>query len=176
VATLRTGDILFLISCHEILDTAARSQYRYALVLHASDLPKGRGWSPFVWQVLEGARRITVSLITAAELVDTGAIWHQLPVELTGLETFEELNTALFRCELALMNWAVEHIEGRSPQSQVGTPTYYKRRTPKESELDPDRSLRDQFDILRTADPVRYPAHVVIGGRRYILTLSPGDA
>jgi methionyl-tRNA formyltransferase len=49
------GDILFLISCAEIIDSNARASYRACLVLHASDLPEGRGWSPHVWAILNGA-------------------------------------------------------------------------------------------------------------------------
>ena len=44
--SVRPGDILFLISCSERIGDAYRQKYRHVLVLHASDLPKGRGWSP----------------------------------------------------------------------------------------------------------------------------------
>src|SRR3990172_4556915 len=62
-AELCGGDILFLVSCSQIIRDVEREKYKVTLVLHASDLPKGRGWSPYIWSVLDGANQITVSLL-----------------------------------------------------------------------------------------------------------------
>lgn len=51
---LTNGDFLFLISCSELVREPDRSRYRHSIVIHASDLPRGRGWSPHVWDVLAG--------------------------------------------------------------------------------------------------------------------------
>ena len=51
-AQLGGGDILFLISCSEIINAKDRAQYKVSLVLHASDLPQGRGWSPHIWALV----------------------------------------------------------------------------------------------------------------------------
>ena len=59
------GDLLFLVSCNELVDNAVTECFKHALVLHASDLPKGRGWSPHIWELLNGADCITLSLMTA---------------------------------------------------------------------------------------------------------------
>ena len=69
---LRGGDILFLVSCSEFIQRSTREKYIKALTLHASDLPEGRGWSPHIWQILDGRREITVSLIDAEDKIDTG--------------------------------------------------------------------------------------------------------
>jgi len=69
---LMGGDLLFLISCHEIIGSDIREKYQTTLVIHASDLPNGRGWSPHVWQILEGMNEITVSLLEAVDSVDGG--------------------------------------------------------------------------------------------------------
>ncbi|MEJ5170396.1 MAG: formyltransferase family protein, partial [Fimbriimonadales bacterium] len=71
---LRGGDCLFLISCTKILRKETLGKYRKALVCHASDLPKGRGWSPWVWDVLRGSNEICVTLLEAAREVDSGPI------------------------------------------------------------------------------------------------------
>src|SRR5690606_29368375 len=75
VKDLPGGEILFLVSCSEIVTEEYRSLYDHCLVLHASDLPKGRGWSPHIWQIIEGASDITMSLLEAADNVDSGRIW-----------------------------------------------------------------------------------------------------
>ena len=61
--TLIGGDLLFLISCSEFIKKEKRCLYKKVLVIHASDLPGGRGWSPHIWQALENCKEITVSLL-----------------------------------------------------------------------------------------------------------------
>ncbi|WP_374537399.1 formyltransferase family protein [Chitinimonas taiwanensis] len=169
--TLDSGDFLFLVSCQQLVSTAVRERYRHSLVLHASKLPAGRGMSPHVWQVLEGGHEITVTLLTAADPVDSGNIWMQQSFTLAGHELCDEINAALFRCELALMDWALVHCDTTQACQQEGEPSYYRRRSPEDSRLDPHQSLAAQFDLLRVADPERYPAFFELRGCRYEVVL-----
>jgi UDP-2,4-diacetamido-2,4,6-trideoxy-beta-L-altropyranose hydrolase len=169
---LRGGDFLFLISCQELIPAAVRARYRYCLVAHASDLPRGRGMSPHVWQIIEGRNELTVSLLEAAEPFDTGSIWTKQSFRLEGHELCDEINSALFARELALMDWALIHHDSVSPQAQAGVPSYFKRRTPEDSRLDPMKSIAEQFELLRIADPIRYPAFFDFRGYRYQISLS----
>lgn len=171
MGTLAGGDFLFLISCQQLIPPALRSRYRYTLVLHASDLPAGRGMSPHVWQVLEGAGRITVTLLDAADPVDSGAIWHQQAFTLEGHELCDEINARLFAAEFELMTWALAHCDTCTAQPQVGEASHYRRRRPEDSRLDPQRSLAEQFNLLRVADPQRYPAFFELHGHRYEIVL-----
>jgi methionyl-tRNA formyltransferase len=171
-AELSGGDILFLISCHEIISRDDRGRYGIALVIHASDLPEGRGWSPHIWQILEGKNDIVVSLVEAEDQVDTGAIWEQRRLVLEGHELSSEINEKLFAIELTLMSSAVETAGRSSPVPQDGrAPTYYPRRTQADSRLDPHRSIEEQFDLLRVADPLRYPAYFNLRGYRYLVRI-----
>ena len=74
---LAYGDILYLVSCSQLIGREDRGRYAHVLVLHASDLPEGRGWSPHVWDILAGKEELTLSLLTAEDSVDTGAIWSK---------------------------------------------------------------------------------------------------
>lgn len=171
-AELSGGDILFLISCHEIISAGDRARYGKSLVIHASDLPQGRGWSPHIWQILEGKNDIVVSLLEAEDQVDTGAIWAQRHLILEGHELFDEINAKLFAIELDLMNEAVASIGRKAPVAQDGrAPTYYPRRSPEDSRLDPAQPLAQQFELLRVADPERFPAFFDFRGHRYLVRL-----
>lgn len=163
------GDILFLISCSVIVPQEVRKLYRHTLVVHASDLPKGRGWSPHIWEIVSGADEITLSLLDAEDLVDTGAIWSKQRVRVPKDALYDEINNLIFEAETALMDRAVEMIEaGPRPTAQSDTlSTYYRRRTPADSGLDISRPLADLFDAIRVADPERYPAHFSIHGHTY---------
>lgn len=169
---LTRGDFLFLISCSEIIPPELRVAYRHTLVIHASDLPKDRGWSPHIWTVLEGGNIITVSLIECADPVDSGKIWQQERITLNGTETFQEINAHLFDAELRLMDWAIENCDNYQPRDQLGEPTYRRKRTPADSQVNTDQSIADIFDLLRVCDPVRYPAFFEHRGVKYSLTIN----
>ena len=58
-------------------------KFRNNLVVHASDLPNGKGWSPLTWQILDGKKKIHVSLIEADEKVDSGKIYKKLQINVS---------------------------------------------------------------------------------------------
>ena len=166
------GDLLFLVSCSQIIRDRERALYAATLVVHASDLPRGRGWSPHVWQIIEGASRITVALIEARDPVDTGDVWLKTTFELQGTELLPEINERLFVAEFDLMDRAVREWGSLVPQPQVGDPGAYRsRRTPEHSRLDPSRTIAEQFDQLRVVDNERYPAFFDHRGARYVLKI-----
>ncbi|MES2413942.1 MAG: formyltransferase family protein [Pseudomonadota bacterium] len=167
------GEILFLVSCSEIVSATERAVYRATLVLHASNLPLGRGWSPHIWQIIEGARDITLSLIEAEDKVDTGRIWHQAIFSVPKHALWNEINERLFTAEIELIDLAVQEFDTVIPKSQdiATVPTYYPRRTPDASKLDVERSIASQFDLIRVCDPIRFPAFFELYGHKYKLTL-----
>lgn len=170
---LKGGDILFLISCSEIIGSAVRDRYTSCLVIHASDLPQGRGWSPHIWQILQGKKQITVTLLEAAEGVDTGDIWSQDHFIVEDHELFDEINEKLFRAEMKLMDYAVQHFGNIVPRQQSDeAATYYRKRKPIDSKIDPNGTIAEQFDLLRIADPERYPAFFDHNGYRYKIVIT----
>lgn len=174
---LSGGDILMLISCHEIVSAQDRQRYGASLVVHASDLPEGRGWSPHIWQILDGKNDIVVSMIEAGDQVDTGAIWGQRHLVLDGHELYDEINERLFAIELDLLDEALEKYGRAEPTPQDSrSPTYFRRRSYEDSRLDPRRPIADQFDLLRVADPERFPAFFDLRGHRYTVVLKKVDA
>jgi methionyl-tRNA formyltransferase len=170
------GDILFLVSCSQIVRATERNLYKHCLVLHASDLPKGRGWSPHIWAVLNGETNITVTLLEAEDAVDSGRIWFQAAFDLQGHELLPEINKLLFDAELALMTKAVSEMRVVVPREQIGDPgPHMQRRTPMHSRIDPGKTISDQFDLLRTVDNDRYPAFFEYRGCRYLLKIEKVD-
>ncbi|TSA48471.1 MAG: UDP-glucuronic acid dehydrogenase [Nitrosomonadales bacterium] len=175
-AELPGGDILFLVSCSQMIQDAERKKYRAALVLHASDLPKDRGWSPHIWSILSGTSRITVSLLEADTSIDSGAIWLKTEFRLEGHELLSEINEKLFAAELLLMTQAVEQFEKIRPVQQLGDPgAYMPKRSPMDSRLDPNKTIAEQFDILRVVDSQRYPAFFDYRGKRYLIRIEKAE-
>lgn len=170
---LSGGDILFLISCSEIVSAADREAYQASLVIHASDLPKGRGWSPHIWQIIAGAEEITLSLLEANDKVDSGRIWKKLRFPVPKDALWDEINSSLFEAEIELIDFAVREFKRITPIEQDTSiePTYYPRRMPSDSKIDPSESIESQFNRIRVCDPYRFPALFELHGNKYKLTL-----
>ncbi|HGY9624955.1 formyltransferase family protein [Pseudomonas putida] len=170
---LGEGDVLFLISCSEIIGEDVRRRFSKVLVLHASDLPKGRGWSPHIWEVIAGAETIVLSLLEAKDKVDSGDIWKKLDVPIPRDALFHEINEAIFLAEEKLLDYAVKNFDiiVPTPQSDDDVATYYSRRVPENSRIDPERTIAEQFDLLRVCDAERFPAFFEFRGARYKIML-----
>jgi len=167
------GDLLFLLSCSEIIKKEDREKYNKSLVIHASDLPQGRGWSPHIWQLLDGKSSVCVTLLEAEDKVDSGDIWHQITLNIPKHFLFVEINNALFEAEVSLMDFAVQNMSQIEPypQSNEVEPTYYPKRSPIDSKLDPKESIQSQFDLIRLCDPERFPAFFELYGEKYTVKL-----
>lgn len=167
VSELKGGDFLFLVSCHQVVTAAERAKYDYTLVLHASDLPAGRGMSPHIWQILEGKSEITLTMLNAEDLLDSGDIWRQQKIKFDGTELFDEINEKVFRAEIDLMDWAIDNVESERPTKQQGNSSFYRRRTPEDGRVSADSTIAEIFNLLRVSDPDRYPAFFDRLGCRY---------
>ena len=167
------GDLLFLVSCGEIVERDITRNFKHAMVLHASDLPKGRGWSPHVWDLLNGADKITVSLLDAAASVDQGDIYKKITVPIPKSALWDEINDLLFDTEIQLIEFAIENFNNlqKHPQSSEIAATYYPKRSPKDSVIDPSKSISEQFDLIRVCDPNRFPALLYHRGETYKIIL-----
>lgn len=174
---LTSGDFLFLVSCSELIKPEHRRNYSHVLVLHASDLPQGRGWSPHVWEIIQGREVITLSLLEAEDKVDTGRVWLKRRIPIKGTLLWYEVNDLLFDTKIQLMSEAIERYEDIEPypQDPGSESTYYRKRTPNDSWVDPSRSIVEQFDLLRMCDPNRYPAWFELHGQKYKVILEKQD-
>lgn len=162
------GTLLFLVSCSEIVKKCHRDYFEHTLVLHASDLPKDRGWSPHIWAIVNGKNTLTLSLLEAEDKVDTGAIWKKVDITLDGSELYDEINQKLFDAELQLITWACENVYTVIPTPQDESATnYLRKRIPADSEIDINKPLVEQFNQLRVCDPERFPAYFYKNGCKY---------
>lgn len=173
---LAGGDVLFLISCVDIILKQDRDKYKKTLVIHASDLPKGRGWSPHIWGIINGAEEVTLTLLEAGSKVDSGDIWKKLNVKVPKTALYVQINELIFDAELKLMDFAVENFNGFVPFKQSNeNSTYWPKRTPEDSEINIQKSISEQFDLIRVCDQHRFPAFFYKEGRKFILKVEVVD-
>lgn len=172
---IQNGEAAFFLGCTKVCPKNILVRNTHNLVVHESELPRGRGFAPISWTVLSGKNEIVFSLIEAAENVDTGKVYSQLKILLQGTELCAEIRElqGLKTAEICLdfiLNGRIENAK-----EQQGDATYFRRRTPMDSELDVNKTLAEQFDLLRIVDNERYPAYFKYRGRVYRLKIDYMD-
>ena len=167
------GDILLILSYWDLLSDEALSKHVHNLVVHESALPEGKGWSPLTWQVLEGKSKIPISLFEAVKKADAGDIYLQAQVRLEGHELIDGIRSLQAQATFDLCQDFVEQYPQivATKQAQSGEETFYPRRGPKDSCLDPEQSLSDQFNLLRVVDNESYPAFFEHNNHRYVVKI-----
>jgi methionyl-tRNA formyltransferase len=88
---LLNGDLAIFISCTKIISKDGLLKNSSNIVCHPSDLPKGKGFSPIAWEILEGLNEITFTLFEANEGIDDGDFYFKEKVFLKGDELNDDL-------------------------------------------------------------------------------------
>jgi methionyl-tRNA formyltransferase len=113
------GDICFLVSCAEIVPLSMRAKYQKVLVIHASDLPIGRGWSPHIWTIIAGGQEIVVSLIEALAQVDRGPVWKKFKYKIPKYYLYEDVIEVINNAHIELMDFAIMNFDIVKPKKQL---------------------------------------------------------
>jgi len=165
-------DIVFILSYHPIIPFNILQQNKHNIVIHASALPQGKGWSPMFWQILEGKNEIPFTMFEASDGVDNGDIYMQKTLKLTGDELHDELREkqAVFTIDMC-MEFIKKYKKYKNPKPQSGQESFYLKRTPADSKLDINKTIKEQFNQLQISSNKEYPAFFEIDGNRYILKL-----
>ncbi|MEE2876142.1 MAG: UDP-2,4-diacetamido-2,4,6-trideoxy-beta-L-altropyranose hydrolase [Chloroflexota bacterium] len=163
------GKFCFYLGCEQVVGKAIRQLYEHNLVVHESDLPHGRGWSPLTWQILEGSTKIPIVLFEAATQVDAGPIYLKRSMEFRGYELLQELRDVQGSTTIAMCKQFVEEskvlVEQATPQS--GDISFYEKRSTKDSKIDPAQSVESVMPLLRVADYEKYPVFFSYQGVEY---------
>ena len=169
---IRLGTIAFFLGCTNITPPDVLERNCRNLVVHESDLPKGRGFSPLSWQTLEGKRDVSICLFEAGKTADDGPVVYRDLMQFEGHELIDEMRAICGEATVRICRRYLVEAKPPNAVAQVGNPTFYKRRRPLDSRLDPERSIVEQFDLLRIVDNTRYPAFFDLRGHRYELHIS----
>jgi len=172
-ADVTEGELCFILSCSKLVKPEILKRNKHNLVVHESDLPKGKGWSPMTWQVLEGKQEIPVTLFEAEEAVDSGSIYLQDFMVFEGHELVDELRFKQADVTLDLCRDFVQRYPEiiHEAVAQSGEESFYPRRRADDSRLDPQKTIAEQFNLLRVVDNERYPAFFDWHGQRYVIKI-----
>lgn len=165
-------DIVFILSYHKIIPLEQLEGNRHNIVIHASALPHGKGWAPMFWQVLEGKNEIPFTMFEASSGVDDGDIYMQDTLHLTGYELNDVLRDKQANFIIGMCIKFIDNYDNyKNAQEQSGEESFYAKRSAKDSELDINKSIKEQFNLLRIVSNDDYPAFFEIDGHKYILKI-----
>lgn len=165
------GDIMLVLSCEKILPKKYLDIYKSSIVVHPSKLPHGKGWSPLAWQVSEGLNKIPLSLFEVNEKVDSGNVYLVDYIYLNGYELNEEIKHKQGELTIKMVKEYINSYPNIKGIPQKGKETFYPKRTKKDNELNPNKTIKEQFNILRIVDNERYPTSFNLDGNEYIVKI-----
>lgn len=172
---VKDEEICFILSCTKILRKEFLEKHRHNIVVHASDLPKGKGFTPLKWQVLEGKNVIPLTLFEAVEDCDAGPYYLKDQIHFEGYEMLREMQDIMARKIIEMCCTFVDNMEKMKPVEQTGESTYYRRFTKEDDLIDVNSTIRDLFLRLRIADFDRFPLVFENEGHKYSLIVNRID-
>jgi len=166
---IQKGDILFLLSCENLFKSLELNKHN--IVIHASDLPKGKGFSPMTWQIIEGKNEIPLTLFEANSKIDSGKIYFKEKICLNGDELIDEIRDLMSDKIYKLIIKFIKNIDCLKSTNQNEEESFYRRRNPSDSFIDINKTIKEQFNLLRVVDNERYPAFFIKDNTKYYIKI-----
>jgi methionyl-tRNA formyltransferase len=170
---LPSGELLFILGYLRILPDECLDLHHSNLVVHESDLPEGRGFSPMSWQILEDKREIPFCLFEAVSEVDAGPVYDRRMLHLDGTELHREWRELQGLLTEQMVLDFINQYPNVEATPQKGEETFFERRTHENDEIDVDQSFRKAFQKIRVCNPNEYPAWFEWEGRKYKVFVEP---
>lgn len=169
------SDVCFLLSCTKIVKESILDLNKHNIVVHASDLPKGKGFTPLKWQILEGKNIIPLTLFEAIEECDAGPYYIKDSIKFAGYEMLNEMQNIMALKIIDMCMMFVEQFDSLKPIKQCGNSTYYGKFKKVDDILDVDSTIRQLFNRFRIADYDRFPLTFNMLGHKYSIKVERID-
>lgn len=175
--TLETLDFELMLSCgfNLILEPSVINMAKYAINVHPTLLPAYRGYRSAPYIIMNGEKKSGVTVHFISEEMDDGDIIAQQEFDLTPFDTNKSHYRKCQTIEPELVLRAIKSLANgsfnRSPQDNTKATVYNYMRTPKDSEIDWNKSLRQLYDEIRACDPEEYPAFFYVKGEKVCIKL-----
>jgi len=166
---IKNQNIVFPLSYTKILPEDFLQKNELILVAHPSKLPKDKGFAPLQYQILKNKNKVYMSLIKAAKEVDAGPIYLQNSFLLNGTELSDEIRNVQGIQFLNIIKKFLIKYPNIKPTKQTGKGNFNKRRYPKDSQLNINKTIKQQFNHLRINDNELYPSFFYYKDQKYII-------
>ena len=168
---IKNQKIVFPLSYTKILPESFLNKNELVLIAHPSKLPKDKGFAPLQYQILKNKNKFYITLIKASSKVDAGPIYLQKSFILNGTELSDEIrNIQGIQVLKIIKSFLIKYPNVKSKE-QNGKENFNKRRHPKDSKLNINKTIKTQFNHLRINDNNLYPSFFYFKGKKFILKI-----
>lgn len=123
------------------------------IVFHMTDLPFGRGGSPLQNLIVRGYQDTVLTAFRCEAGIDSGPVYLKRPLSLEGSAS------EIFERATGVMLDMIQEIVATNPapRPQEGSPVYFSRRKPEQSDLSACTTPDQAYDMIRMLDAEGYP-------------------
>ncbi len=171
---IKKNNITLIISYFKIIPEKFLTYSNFNLVIHEANLPRGRGFSPLFWQLLNGKKNIVFTLFECSKELDEGKFYLKKkfffkPTLLHNEIKKKQLEYAFDMVDLFIKKYSKN--KNIKSYHQKGKPTYYSKIKNSFSEININKSIKSQINKIRTRDNNDFPAFFYYKKRKYIMKL-----
>ncbi len=166
---IKNQNIVFPLSYTRILSKSFLQKNELVIIAHPSNLPNDEGFAPLQYQILKNKNKFYMSIIKATTDVDAGPIYFKNSFVLNGTELSDEIRNIQGIQLLKIIKKFLTKYPNLKAKKQIGKGNFNKRRYPKDSQLDINKTIKQQFNHIRINDNKYYPSFFYYKNQKYIV-------
>ena len=172
---IKKPDLVFIIGYTKKIKPEFLKKCPYNFVIHESNLPKGKGFAPIQWQILDNKNKIPVSVININATIDSGDFIIKDYIKFKVNELNDQIRRKQAEKTIELIKKTIRIYPKFKFIRQKGKSTYFQKRKKEDSEININKSIKEQFNLFRIVDNKKYPAFFHYKNKRYILKITQDD-
>ena len=165
-------DLLFIIGFTKKINLQKLKKYKNKFIIHESNLPKGRGFSPIKNQILKKIYKIKCCLIECIDKIDGGDIYEKDYLIVNKNDLYDDIRLKQFKVTIKLINKLLKKYPNIKSEKQIGKSTYYKKLNEKSDQIDISKNISSLFDLLRSTDYIKHQNYFFINNQKYFIRIS----
>lgn len=169
-------DLIIVVGWYWIISEKSLDKVPFGIVgIHASLLPKYRGFAPLVWAIINGEKKTGISLFYFDRGIDSGDIIAQKEFDILENDTIKEV---LKKTENSIVDILKENysklLSGEAPRTKQNhkNATYCSQRKPEDGRINWNFSNKRIHDFIRAQAPPYPGAFSYIKDKKIIITKS----
>ncbi len=134
-------------------------------------LPRGRGRSPLNWSIIENRKRLIWNIFKLSPGIDDGEI---ISFQICDINEWDDCRTLYYKVSIMVKQMALQAItkllKGTlKTYKQIGTPSYYSKRTPKDGQINWHHSVYAIHNLIKAVTSPYPGAFSFINNKKVII-------
>jgi|TARA_B110000037_G_scaffold188986_1_gene220843 methionyl-tRNA formyltransferase len=166
------AEMLFLLGYTSKFKTSKYKKIKNFFLVHESNLPIGRGWSPVKYQLLANKSKIKCCLISCEDPIDSGDIYETGTLNIDKTDLYDDIKIKQYKVTINLITRLIKKYPNIKSKKQKGKATWYKKLSSDDDKLNFNESISSQFNKIRSTDYHNYQNYFFINNKKFYLRIS----